>query len=115
MRRSASSANPHHARIVRPARNESGKFFRVQDSCEDFQTVYNARTGTGEICAGIYEINFAGACGRNRIKPRKSLEQLGIAARSIDVVTAKRKHDNLWMRIQHLLPLDLRRRLMRSA
>ena len=36
-------------------------------------------------------------------------------ARSLDVVSAKRKYDNLGMRVQDLLPFDLRRRLMFSA
>ena len=87
----------------------------MQNSCENFQTVDNARTGTREVCAGIYDIHLAAIRSGNRTKTRKSPEQFVIAARSINVVSAKRKHDNLWTRIQDLLPLDLRRRLMLSA
>ena len=87
----------------------------MQNSRENFQTVYNARTRTREVCAGIYDKHLAATRSGNRIKTGKSLEQFVIAARSIDVVSAKRKHDELWTRIQHLLPIDLRRRLMLSA
>src|SRR6266702_1899710 len=109
------SANTHHARVGRPARNELGKFARVQNSCENFQTVDNARAGTRKVCAGIYDIHLAAIGSGNRTKTRKTPEQFVITARSINVVSAKRKYDNLWTRIQHLLPLNLRRRLMLSA
>src|SRR6266446_10790215 len=109
------SAALYHARVGRPARNELGKFARVQNSCENFQTVDNARTRAREVCAGIYDIHLAAFRSGNRTKTRKSPEQFVIAARSIDIVSAKRKYDNFWTRIQHLLPIDLRRRLMLSA
>ena len=108
-------ANTDNAPIVRPARNELGKFRRVQNSCENFQTVHNTRTGAREVRAGIYDVDLAAFHSGNRTETRKSPEQFVIAARSINVVSAKRKHDNLWKRIQHLLPLDLRRRLILSA
>jgi len=38
------SADADYARVVRSVRNELGKFIRVQDSGEDFQTVYNPGT-----------------------------------------------------------------------
>src|SRR6266704_5198091 len=110
-----SSAHFHHARIVGPARNELGKFRRMQNSGENFQTVDNARTRAREVCAGIYDIHLAAFRSGNRTKTRRSPEQCVIAARPINVVSAKCKDENLWTRIQHLLPLDLRRRLMLSA
>ena len=109
------SAEPSNARVIRSARNELGKFARVQNSRENFQTVYNTRAGTREVCAGIYDIDLAVSRSGNRIKTSKSPEQFIIAPRSIDIVSAKRKHDNLRTRIQHFLPIDLRRRLMLSA
>ena len=108
-------ANADNTRIVRPARKELGKFARVQNSRENFQTVHNARAGTREICAGIYDIHLTFIRSGNRTKTRKPPEQFVIASRSIDVVSAKRKHDNVWTHIQHLLPINLRRRLMFSA
>jgi len=109
------SADPKYARIVGPARNELGKFRRMQNSCENFQAVDNARARAREVCAGIYGIQLAATHSGNRTKTGKSPEQFVIAARSLNVVSAKRKHDNLWTRIQDLLPIDLRRRLMLSA
>ena len=105
----------HHARVVRSTRNELGKFSRMQNSCENFQTVDNSRTGAREVCAGIYDIHLAVTHSGNRTKTRKSPEQFVIAARSLDVVSAKRKHDDFGTRIQDLLPIDLCRRLMLSA
>ena len=64
--------------------------------------------GRAKYHAGIYDMDFAGLRGGNRIKTRKLPEQFVIAARSINVVSAKRKYDDLWTRIQDLLPLDLR-------
>src|SRR5262249_7151849 len=112
LRWSARSANPDYASIVGPTRNELRKFARMQDSRENFQTVHNTRTRAREVCAGIYEIHLAASRGRNRTKTRKLPEQLVIAPRPFNIVSAKRKDDNLWARIQHLLPLDLCRRLM---
>lgn len=108
-------ANADNAPIVRPARNELGKFSRAQNSHENFQTVDNARTRAREVCAGIYDIHLAAFRSGNRTKTKKSPEQFVIGSRSINVVSAKCKYDNLWTRLQHLLPLDLRRRLMLSA
>ena len=53
-----SLANADHARIVASARHELWKFFGMQDGRENLQTVYDARAGTREICAGVNEINF---------------------------------------------------------
>jgi hypothetical protein len=96
---SASSANSHYARIVRPERSELRKFRGVQNSCENFQTVHNASTGTGEICTGIYDVHLATSRSGKRIETGKSPEQFVIASRSIDIVSAKRHYDNLWTRI----------------
>src|SRR5262249_3515519 len=112
---SVRSANPHYASIVGPARNKPGKFAGMQDSRENFQTVHNTRARAREVCAGIYDVYLTASRGRNRTKTRKSAEQLVIAPRPINIVSAKRKYDNLWTRIQYLLPLDLRRWLMFSA
>src|SRR5439155_7658 len=46
---------------------------------------------------------------------RKAPEQFEIPPRKIDIVAAEREHDNVRARIQHLLPIDLRRRLMLAA
>ena len=108
-------ANADNAPIVRPARNELGKSSRVQNSGENFETVDNARTRAREVCARIYNIHLTAFRSGNRTKTRKSPEQFVIAARSMNVVSAKRKYDNLWAHIQHLLPFDLRRWLMLSA
>src|SRR5207244_671927 len=108
-------ANADNAPFVRPVWNELREFARMQDPCENFQTVDNARTRAREVCAGICDIHLAAFHSGNRTKTRKSPKQFVIAARSINVVSAKCKDDNLWTCIQHLLPLDLRRRLMLSA
>src|SRR4029079_9104493 len=84
-----SSADANHARIVRSARSEFWKFRRMQNSCENFEAVDNARPGTRKVCTGIYDIDLAGLRGGNGIKTAKSPEQFVIAARSIDVVPAK--------------------------
>ena len=110
-----SSADANHARIVRSVRSEFWKFRRMQNSCENFEAVDNARPGTRKVCTGVYDMNLAGLRGGDAIKTGKSPEQFVIAARSINVIPAKRKHDNFWTRIQHLLPIDLSRRLMLAA
>lgn len=43
------------------ARNEFGKYFRVQDAGENFQTIDDARAGSDEVCTGVYKIDFAAA------------------------------------------------------
>src|SRR4029077_13402459 len=91
----ASSADLYRARVVRLARNELGKFRRVQNSCENFQTVDDARTRAREACASIYDIHLAAIRSGNQGKPRKSPKQFVITARSINVVPAKREHDDL--------------------
>src|SRR4029453_9198605 len=109
------SANSDNPPIVRPAGNELGKSCRVQNSCENFQTVHNVRARAREVCAGICDIYLAVIRSGNRTKTSKSPEQFIVAARSINIVSAKRKYDDFWTRIQNLLPVDLRRRLMLSA
>src|SRR4029453_10569 len=101
------SANSDNPPIVRPPGNELGKSCRVQNSCENFQTVHNARARAREVCASICDIYLAVIRSGNRTKTSKSPEQFVIAAGAINVVSAKCKYDNLWTRIQHLLPLDL--------
>src|SRR5215475_5157317 len=97
---SATAYEPHglpnadNTRIVRPARKELGKFARVQNSRENFQTVHNARARTREICAGIYDMNLAGLPGGNRIQTRKLPEQFVIAPCACHIVPAKCEYDN---------------------
>ena len=84
----------------------------MQNPRENFQTLRNARPGTREVCAGIYDVYLVVIRSAHRIKTRQSSERFVIVPRSIDVIPAKRKYDYLWTCIQNLLPLDLRRRLM---
>src|SRR5439155_12276188 len=91
------------------------KLFRMKNSRQQFKTVDDARARPCEVSTGVDEINFLGARSRKCIESRKAPEQFEISPRKIDIVAAEREHDNVRARIQHLLPIDLRRRLMLSA
>ena len=84
----------------------------MENSGQQFETVDDARPRPREVSAGVDEINLPGARRWKRIEFRKTPEQFEISPRKFDVVAAEREHDNLRARIQYLLPIDLRRRLM---
>ena len=104
-----------NAMILSVAKRELGKLFRMQYSGENLDAVDNPRARARKISAGISQINLAGARGWKRIKPRKFSQQFVIVLRQIDIVTAKREHNDFRPRIQHLLPIDPRRWLMLPA
>src|SRR5437588_10589658 len=91
------------------------KLFRMQYSRQNFDAVDNARPWPCEVSTRIDEINVAAARRWKRIESRKFFQQFVIAARKIDIIATEREHDNVRARIQHLLPIDLRRRLMLAA
>src|SRR5882724_2207586 len=103
------------ALVLRVAKRELGKFLRMQYSRENFDAVDNPRAWARKVSARINQINLAGARGRKRIKSRKFSQQFVIALRQGDIATAKREHDDLGTRVQHLLPIDLRRWLVLAA
>src|SRR5438876_10275476 len=92
-----------------------GKFFRMQYPRQNFDTVDNARAWPCEVSTRIDEINVAAARRWKRIESRKFFQQFVITPRKIDIIAAEREHDNVRARIQHFLPIDLRRRLMLAA
>ena len=49
------------------------------------------------------------------IEIREAAKYFVIARRALDIVTAEREHDDFRLRIEHLLPFDLSRRLMFPA
>ena len=100
---------------VNVASGELGKFFRMQNSSKNFETVDNARPWPREVSTRVDEINFAAARRWQRIESRTFFQQFVIAPRKIDIVAAEREHDYVRARIQHFLPIDLRRRLMFAA
>src|SRR6266550_8733580 len=110
--RAFSGRNGADALNVNVASCKLGKFFWMQYSRQNFDAVDNARPWPREVSTRIDEINVAAARRRKRIESRKFFQQFVIAARKIDIVAAKREHDKFRSRIQYLLPIDLRRRLM---
>src|SRR5437764_4593608 len=106
------SSDANNARIVRPAGNKLGKLCRVQNACENFYTINNTRSRSREIRTGVHDINFAALrCGK-RIESWKSPKDFIVAPRAINIVPAKRKHDDVRTSIQHFLPPDLDGRLV---
>ena len=87
----------------------------MQDSGEYFQAIDDAWARAGEVRTGVDQIDLAILCGRKRIEPRKFSQQLVIASGKIDIVPAEGDHDHLRAGVEHLLPIDLRRRLMFAA
>src|SRR5438034_10298528 len=106
------ASNP---RIFGPTRSKLWKFFRMQSSRENFKTIHYARAWSREVRAGIHHINFAVTRRGKRIEIGKLSKQFVISPRATDIVAAECKNDDLRTRLQHLLPLDLRRRLMFAA
>src|SRR5439155_9060459 len=113
--RAFSGRNGADALNVNVVSRKLGKFFRMQYSRQNFDAVDNARPWPCEVSTRIDEINVAAARRWKRIESRKFFQQFVIAARKIDIIAAEREHDNVRARIQHLLPIDLRRRLMLAA
>src|SRR5205814_3495354 len=98
------------ALILSVAKRKLGKFFRMQYSGQNFDAVDNPRAWARKVSARVNQINLAGTRSRKRIKSRKFSLQFVIALRQIDIVTAKREHDDLRARLQHTVPIDLRPR-----
>lgn len=79
----------------------------MQNPGEDLETIDNARSWPGEIGAGINDVDLFVTGSRQRFEMRKTAEQFVIARGALDIVTAKREHDDFRLRIEHLLPFDL--------
>ena len=87
----------------------------MENSRQQFETIDDARPRPCEVSAGIDEINFLVPRRRKRIESRKAPEQFAIPPRKSDIVAAEREHDNVGARLDYVLPIDLRRRLMLAA
>ena len=97
------ASNP---RILRPTRSKLRKFFRMQNSGQDFDAIDNARAWSGEVSAGVNGIDLAPTRRGKRLETGKTLEQLVIAPRKIDIVAAESEDDDLWTGIEHSIPID---------
>ena len=80
---------------------------RMQDSCEHFETIDNARARSCEVSSRVNEIGFAATRRRNGIEPGKPSERFIVASCKIDIVAAQRENDDLRTSIEHCIPIDL--------
>jgi len=101
--RAFSARNGADALNLNVVSRKLGKFFRVQYSRQNFDAVDYARSGSCEVSTRINEINVVAPRRRKRIESRKFSQQFVITPRKIDIVAAKREHDEFRSRIQYLL------------